>query len=101
MSLHELIEKNQTPFLALSRKKLHSNYHHLIQSLSISSVHYAVKSNPAPEVLKELIKLGSSFEIASVYELSILQNLGVSESNIIFSNPVKPAKAIARRIRTV
>lgn len=94
MSLHELIEKNQTPFLAMSRKKLHANYHHLLKSLPISSIHYAVKCNPSTEVLKELLDLGSNFEIASIYELNLLHSLGVNENRIIFSNPVKPAEAI-------
>lgn len=99
MPFRQLLEKHPTPFLAISRKQLDANYRRLMRTLPISSIHYAVKSNPAPEVLHELKILGSSFEIASIYELEILQNIGVSVDSIIYSNPVKPASAIESAYR--
>ena len=51
---------------------------------------YAMKCNPATEILRTLAGLGSSFEIASLGELRTLQALGVDPAGVLYSNPVKP-----------
>ena len=51
---------------------------------------YAMKCNPAPEILRTLAGLGSSFEIASLGELRALQALGIDPATVLYSNPVKP-----------
>ncbi|MGX6603039.1 type III PLP-dependent enzyme [Micromonosporaceae bacterium Da 78-11] len=56
---------------------------------------YAMKCNPAPEILQALAARGSSFEIASVGELRMLQALGIDPAGVLYSNPVKPPAHIA------
>ncbi|MFC7528700.1 type III PLP-dependent enzyme [Actinoplanes sp. GCM10030250] len=56
---------------------------------------YAMKCNPAPEILRTLADRGSSFEIASLGELRMLQALGVDPAGVLYSNPVKPPAHIA------
>jgi ornithine decarboxylase len=51
--------------------------------------HYAVKANPDPRVLRTMIEEGVGFEIASISELDLLLSLGVSASEIYYSNPMK------------
>jgi len=51
---------------------------------------YAMKCNPAPEILRTLAARGSSFEIASLGELRALQTLGIDPATVLYSNPVKP-----------
>jgi len=54
-----------------------------------SSVFYAVKANPHPEVLKVVRDCGLGFEVASEGELRVLLAMGVSPDKVISSNPMK------------
>lgn len=56
---------------------------------------YAMKCNPAPEILAALRDRGASFEIASLGELRMLERLGVDPAGVLYSNPVKPPAHIA------
>ena len=56
---------------------------------------YAMKCNPAPEILGTLAARGAGFEIASIGELRMLQRLGVDPAEVLYSNPVKPPAHIA------
>ncbi|MET0418245.1 MAG: type III PLP-dependent enzyme [Actinoplanes sp.] len=56
---------------------------------------YAMKCNPAPEILRTLAGCGSGFEIASLGELRMLQTAGVDPAEVLYSNPVKPPAHIA------
>ena len=56
--------------------------------------HYAVKSNPHPEIVKTLVDAGSNFDIASVNELKLLLSQGATPDRLIFANPVKKYEEI-------
>jgi ornithine decarboxylase len=60
---------------------------------------YAMKCNPAPEVLTTLAGHGASFEVASLGELRVLQRLGVDPAEVLYSNPVKPPAHVAEAHR--
>jgi ornithine decarboxylase len=60
------------------------------------AVHYAVKCNPEPAILRALCDEGAGFEIASTGELARLQALGHPAGEVLFSNPVKSPREIAR-----
>ncbi|MCA2216500.1 type III PLP-dependent enzyme [Jidongwangia harbinensis] len=60
---------------------------------------YAMKCNPAPEVLTTLAAGGAGFEIASIGELRTLRRLGVDPAEVLYSNPVKPPAHIAEAHR--
>lgn len=51
--------------------------------------YYAVKCNPDPMVLRILATLGCNFDCASLTEIEMIQNLGLTMDRIIFANPVK------------
>ena len=55
---------------------------------------YAVKCNSAPEVLNTVADHGTSFEVASLGELRMLQELGVDPTDVLYSNTVKPASHV-------
>ena len=59
-----------------------------------SFVHFAMKSNSEPEILKLLMEEGSGFEVASKYELRMLKAIGVRPERIIFGASVKAADHI-------
>jgi ornithine decarboxylase len=51
---------------------------------------YAMKCNPAPEILRTLAAGGASFEVASIGELRMVQAIGMDAAALLYSNPVKP-----------
>ena len=59
---------------------------------------YAVKANPAPEVLKLLAELGSCFDTASVAEIEMALAAGATPDRISFGNTIKKERDIARAL---
>lgn len=58
-------------------------------------IHYAVKCNPDPAILRILREEGAGFEIASPAELRQCLELGVPAQELYYSNPMRARDAIA------
>lgn len=84
----------ETPFFFFSRKKILQNYKQFKDLFPNALVHFAMKANSEPEVLRTLTHAGCGFEVASVYELRMLKKHRVSPDKIIFGTSVKPAAHI-------
>src|SRR5262249_31468397 len=72
------------------------NYLAFAKALPDSRVFYAVKANPAPEVLNLLAKLGSCFDTASVAEIEMVLATGTTADRISYGNTIKKERDIAR-----
>ena len=57
---------------------------------------YAVKANPAPEVLDLLARMGSCFDCASVVEIQQVLATGAGADRISFGNTIKKERDVAR-----
>lgn len=88
-SVEKLAEKYGSPLLVLSLKQIEANYMRLKTYMPRARVFYAIKANPHPEILKTMIKLGSSFDVASDGEIRTLHDMGVEGERLIYANPVK------------
>lgn len=86
--------KYHTPLFVFSKKKLVQNFHEFMHLFPGSEIEYAMKANSEPEILKTLHDLGSGFEIASAYELRILEKIKVPPNKILYGTSVKPASHI-------
>ena len=93
--LNEIRDKIETPALVLDLDKIEENYKLLDKSLDNSEIFYAVKANSNPEIVERLVKLGSSFDIASVGELDLVLSKGASVDKISFGNTIKKRKDIS------
>ena len=60
------------PCLVVDLEVVRKNYEAFARVLPDSRIFYAVKANPAPEVLSLLASLGSSFDAASVNEIEMV-----------------------------
>ncbi len=78
-----------TPYLRLDLGQVAQRYAELGRALPGTALHYAMKCNPDPRVLRLLHGLGCGFEIASARELDDLVAVGVDPADVLFSNPVK------------
>ncbi|MGL6196527.1 MAG: hypothetical protein ACRC2T_17065, partial [Thermoguttaceae bacterium] len=63
------MEKRESPFLVVNLNIVKRKYEELKTCFPIADIYYAVKANPATEIIALLGKLGSCFDIASVQEL--------------------------------
>jgi ornithine decarboxylase len=85
----------QTPFVMIDLDMVAKKYDELCKALPQTDIYYAVKANPEIEVLKLLAEKGSSFDVATTYEVDRLLDLGVDPSRLSFGNPIKKACDIA------
>ncbi len=90
----KLLKKVDTPFLYLDLEKVKENYQRLKASLKKSQIFYAVKANSERRIVRELVKLGSSFDIASKNELDLVLEEGGTPKKISFGNTIKKEKDI-------
>ena len=87
-------DTHETPFLVVDTATINRQYDDLRSYFPTAKIYYAVKANPAPQVLTMLKEKGSSFDIASTYELDKVLALGVSPDRVSFGNTIKKAKDI-------
>jgi ornithine decarboxylase len=84
------------PCVVVDLEVVRDNYLAFARSLPDTRVFYAVKANPAPEVLRLLAKLGSCFDTASVVEIELALSAGATADRISFGNTIKKERDIAR-----
>jgi ornithine decarboxylase len=92
-------QKPQTPCLVVDLDVIAHNYKRLQKAMPLAAIYYAVKANPAPEIVKLLAKLGSNFDTASIYEIEDCLNMGITPERISFGNTVKKQTDIARAFK--
>src|SRR3954471_1988473 len=84
------------PCLVVDLDVVRENYLAFAKALPDTKVFYAVKANPAPEVLALLAGLGSSFDTASVAEVEMVLAAGAKPDRISFGNTIKKERDVAR-----
>ncbi|MFC2253973.1 type III PLP-dependent enzyme [Labrys portucalensis] len=84
------------PRLVVDLDVVERNYSAFAHALPDTRVFYAVKANPAPEILNLLAGLGSSFDCASVVEIEQVLATGAGADRVSFGNTIKKERDIAR-----
>ncbi len=95
--IEEFIRANHfdRPTLVLDTAAVAAQFHALKAGLGHADIHYAVKANPARDVIETLIGLGSHFDAASRAEIELCLSLGAAPEHISFGNTVKKSTDIA------
>jgi ornithine decarboxylase len=84
------------PLLVVDLNVVRDNYQTFAKALPDTRVFYAVKANPAPEVLALLASMGSCFDTASVPEIEMALAAGATPDRISFGNTIKKERDVAR-----
>ena len=84
-----------TPCVVVDLDVVRDNYLELRHWLPLAEVYYAVKANPAPEIVRMLAGLGSRFDVASKGEVDLCLANGVDAERISFGNTIKKQRDIA------
>jgi ornithine decarboxylase len=83
------------PTMVFDLELLRAKYAALAEGLGDAVIHYAVKANPAPEVVAAIAAMGGRFDAASRGEVDLCLELGVPARHIAFGNTIKRAADIA------
>src|SRR5436190_1081406 len=102
--LQKLAKQHGTPIVVIDHDIIRRNYAEFKKHLPKVQAYYAVKANPAPEVVRTLYKAGASFDVASLPEFMLayenIKHLAAREQQdfiwdkIIYANPTKPKETL-------
>ncbi|ODT07113.1 MAG: ornithine decarboxylase [Mesorhizobium sp. SCN 65-20] len=84
------------PCLVVDLDVVRDNFRAFEKAMPESKIYYAVKANPAPEILRLLAAMGSSFDTASVAEIEMAMDAGAPAERISFGNTIKKERDVAR-----
>jgi ornithine decarboxylase len=84
------------PCLVVDLDVVRDNYLGFTRAMPDTRIFYAVKANPAPEILSLLADLGSSFDTASVPEIEMALTAGATPDRISYGNTIKKERDVAR-----
>lgn len=92
--IKDLADTKETPFVVVDKKTVGEHYDDLVAGFPIAKIYYAVKANPADELIALLKDKGSNFDIASIYELDKVMKHGVGPERISYGNTIKKSQDI-------
>lgn len=84
----------ETPNIVINLNTIKMNFVKLKNSFPYAKIFYAIKANPGEPVLKMLAEMGSSFDIASRYELDMIKKFVDDPSRLSYGNTIKKSKDI-------
>ena len=88
-------QRPATPCIVMDLDIVRDRYRALHAVLPTATILYAIKANPAPEVIAALGELGAGFDLASRGEMRRCQELGLSAERLSFGNTIKRETDIA------
>lgn len=102
--LQSLAKEHGTPLVVVDHQVIRDNYAEFKRHLPKVQCYYAVKANPAPEIIRTLYKCGASFDVASMPEfMMVYENIKQLPAKaqqdfiwdkIIYANPTKPKETL-------
>ena len=85
----------RTPCLVVDLDRVAENHARMATLMPWGEIFYAVKANPAPEIIARLAAAGSAFDAASPSEITACLAAGVAPDRISYGNTVKKASDIS------
>ena len=102
--LARIARKHGTPVVVIDHEEVRRNYASFKRHLPKVQAYYAVKANPAPEIVRTLYRAGASFDVASLPEfmlvydnvkrLSARARQAFVWDKIVYANPIKPEETL-------
>jgi len=102
--LQALAKREGTPLFVIDHAKIRENYHEFKKNFPKIQAYFAVKANSNPGIVKTLMDLGASFDVASMPEFMIVHNFirdmpdkerqDFIWDRIIYANTIKPIETL-------
>ena len=103
--LTRIARRHGTPVVVIDHETIRRNYASFKRHLPKVQAYYAVKANPAPEIVRTLYRAGASFDVASLPEFMLVyanvRRLPARArqdfvwDKIVYANPIKPQETLA------
>jgi ornithine decarboxylase len=88
-------EQPQTPVLVIDLDIVGTRFDKLRAAIPDADVFYAVKANPAQEILRLLVARGASFDVASIGEIDLCLAAGAAPESLSYGNTIKKRSDVA------
>ena len=85
-----------TPFIVIDLDAVRSRWAAFHAQFPQARILYAVKANPAAEIIGALAAFGADFDLASAGEINRCRSLGINPDRLSFGNTVKREADIAK-----
>ncbi|MEV4346858.1 type III PLP-dependent enzyme [Actinoplanes sp. NPDC049596] len=85
----------RTPCLVIDVEVAREQYHRIAAAFADAQIHYAVKANPEPALLRALVEAGCRFDVASRAEIDLCLAAGASPAALSYGHPIKKSVDIA------
>jgi ornithine decarboxylase len=102
--LQAIAREHGTPVVVIDHDIIRRNFSRFRRHLPKVQPYYAVKANPAPEIIETLYRAGASFDVASLPEfLLVYKNIRHMPAagrqqfvwdKIVYANPIKPRETL-------
>ncbi len=102
--LQAAAKRHGTPVVVIDHEVIRRNYARFRKHLPHVQAYYAVKANPAPEIVRTLYRAGASFDVASLPEFMLVyenvRHLPAGQQQefiwdkIVYANPIKPRETL-------
>ena len=102
--LQAIAREHGTPVVVIDHDIIRRNFSRFRRHLPKVQPYYAVKANPAPEIIESLYRAGASFDVASLPEFLLvyknIRHLPAIErqqfvwDKIVYANPIKPRETL-------
>jgi len=102
--LEGLARREGTPIFIIDHEKIRENYREFKKYMPKIQAYFAVKANSNPEIVKTLLDMGASFDVASMPEFMIvhefIKDMPAKErqdwiwDRIIYANTIKPIETL-------
>jgi ornithine decarboxylase len=102
--LQTIAREHGTPVVVVDHDVIRRNYAAFKRHLPKVQAYYAVKANPAPEIVRTLFRAGASFDVASLPEFMLVhenirrlpakQRQDFIWDKIVYANPIKPKETL-------
>ncbi|WP_433301519.1 type III PLP-dependent enzyme [Actinoplanes sp. CA-030573] len=89
----------ETPYLLVDVDVAVAQYRKIAAAFTGTPVYYAIKANPEPLLLRELVAAGCHFDVAGRNEVDLCLAAGASADRLSFGNTIKKAEDIAYAYR--
>jgi ornithine decarboxylase len=102
--IQSIAHEHGTPVVIIDHDVIRRNYATFRRHLPMVQAYYAVKANPAQEIIQTLYDAGASFDVASLPEFlqvySIIERMPAKQrqdwiwDKIVYANPIKPRETL-------
>ncbi|MFI6078085.1 type III PLP-dependent enzyme [Actinoplanes sp. NPDC051343] len=89
----------ETPCLVVDVAVAEAQYRRIAGAFPDADVHYAVKANPEPALVRRLVAAGCRFDVAGPSEIDLCLDAGADPSDLSYGNTIKKAPDIAYAYR--